>query len=358
MPIKVTGNTVVSSAANVQGSMTKPILVIATKEADGTATALQLVKITGTSQVGDLFGADSKVISMVKYLILNGAQRIYAMAVPAVGGSYVDTAACYAAALAESMKYPDIKIIQLDTFTAAVLTELATHLGLADGEDIYRYSVVSGSAIATVAAWVAIAASLNNKRIICVGPYTTLGDTNVDGAIVAAAVAGAISSETSDPALPMNNVEIKGFDGVSSLYLKTDRDSLVEGGVTPLILQDGVVIIHRMVTTYTKLDDNADTTWSELTTVMIADYVMELQISTIRGKYKRTKQLPRILAAIKTDVLVNLKNTVKAEIIDSYDENSLSVKRDDSDAYGALVEYAMNVVTPLYNVTITQNMSL
>ena len=46
------------------------------------------------------------------------------------------------------------------------------------------------------------------------------------------------------------------------------------------------------------------------------------------------------------------------EIIENWDEATLTVARDPQDLYGALVDYEFDVVTPLYTITIRQHMKL
>ena len=54
----------------------------------------------------------------------------------------------------------------------------------------------------------------------------------------------------------------------------------------------------------------------------------------------------------------NMEKFEAAEIIENWDEATLTVTKDPQDMYGALVDYEFDVVTPLYTITITQHMKL
>ena len=111
--------------------------------------------------------------------------------------------------------------------------------------------------------------------------------------------------------------------------------------------------IHRLVTSYT-----TDVIWQEGTTRFIADTVLETIENTLRANYKRTKNVTRILDSIKTTVKGILENFEALEIIENFDPSTLTVVKDPSDIYGALVDYEFDVVTPLYTITINQHMKL
>ena len=78
----------------------------------------------------------------------------------------------------------------------------------------------------------------------------------------------------------------------------------------------------------------------------------------LRANYKRTKNVVRILNAIRDDIKINMEKMEAAEIIENWDEATLTVVKDPKDAYGALIDYEFDVVTPLYTMTINQHMKL
>lgn len=70
-----------------------------------------------------------------------------------------------------------------------------------------RIAVVPGGAEESVSQLVARAKELNSERVVLVAPGIS---EEAGGALVAAAVAGAICGE-GDPALPLGGVELRGF---------------------------------------------------------------------------------------------------------------------------------------------------
>ena len=94
------------------------------------------------------------------------------------------------------------------------------------------------------------------------------------------------------------------------------------------------------------------------TTRMIADNVLESVETRLRAKFKRTKNVTRILASIRTEVIDVLTEKNGLEIIENFDPATVSVIKDPTDTYGALVDYEFDVVTPLYTITITQHMKI
>ena len=159
--------------------------------------------------------------------------------------------------------------------------------------------------------------------------------------------------ETSDPALPMNGVNIKGFSGVGILMLSAEMDALVKAGVTPIYDEDMTPAIWRLVTSAQN-----DQVWQEGSTRFIADYVLESVENMLRKNYKRTKNVTRVLNAIRDDVKLTLQTLNELEIIENFDESTVTVSKDPADRYGALIDYEFDVVTPLYTITINQHLKL
>ena len=95
-------------------------------------------------------------------------------------------------------------------------------------------------------------------------------DAAQDGLSAAAAVAGAIAAQ-SDPAIPLGGAELLGLKGLSAQYSDNDIDLLVRGGVTALESVSGQVGVVRGVTTRTSSGEVEDTTWRELSTILIVD---------------------------------------------------------------------------------------
>ena len=78
----------------------------------------------------------------------------------------------------------------------------------------------------------------------------------------------------------------------------------------------------------------------------------------LRSKYKRTKNVSRILESIRSDIRIELEKLNSLEIIENFDPNTITVSNDPNDMHGALVDYEFDVITPLYTITINQHMKL
>lgn len=354
MANKVTGSTDTSGALTTAPSILKSILVVGTKGEDATASieANTVFGITGTADTIAAFG-DGVVAKMVKVLIQNGADYI--------NGMIVDTSSetPMADALEASMSDKSIKVIVPDNNDTATVAALKDHLALCEKNDMFRYGVIAPSeeASASQTALIAFAKTVDDDRIFIPAALPILNGSTVAPQISAAGLGGLIMTETDDPALPMNGVSMSGFSGLTRTMLETEMKILANNGVTALYLDGTSPTVYRLVTSCVT-DESDHTVWQEGTTRFIADYVLETNETMLRANYKRTKNVTRILNAIKGDIKINMEKFEAAEIIENWDEATLTVIKDPSDQYGALVDYEFDVVTPLYTITITQHMKL
>lgn len=348
MANRITGSTDTTGAISVRPKTAKSILLVC--EGTGSASVNTLHTVSGTADAKTKFG--DTAASLVKVLINNGVDNI--KCVSAESG-----AEGYEAALDASLADSTIKVVILDTTTAEIVTTLKTHLSKAEAEDMFRYGVI-GLVSTTVEDAVTEAASINSERIFASFPHFVDAENKTLGGIYGAAgLASKIMTETSDPAMPMNGVEIAGFGGTTMPLLKAQKTALEQGGITGIVGGNGTPSIWRLVTTRTKDGLGvADPIWHEGTTLFIADDILETVITTLQATYKRTKNTTRILDAIRTTVIGILEAKEGLEIIENFDKNTVSVIQDPQDIYGALVDYEFDVVTPLYTITITQHMKL
>ena len=347
MANKVTGKTDATGALNVAPRMLKSVLLVGKKTGVPTVevTPNTVFSITGTADAGEKFGTASIMVKAVKALIQNGVDNIYGVLVDSTAEEYAD-------ALNASLGEASVKCIVMDSYDTSVIAELKTHLAMAESEDMFRYAVIAATSDKDDDI-VAFAEEINDSRIFVVGPTFTDGTTAIDPVVVVAGMTGVIMTETSDPALPMNGVIVHGIGNVNKAMLESSKSLLASNGVTALYNDGGSPTIHRLVTSYTK-----DQVWQEGTTRFIADYVLENIENILRANYKRTKNVVRILDAIKTTVKGQLENFQALEIIENFDPSTLTVVKDPTDMYGALVNYEFDVVTPLYTITISQSMKL
>lgn len=365
MANKVTGHNDTSGALSIAPSAPKSVMIIGKVVGDPekVTETNKIVSITGTSDAKGIFGEKSIIPSMVKLLISNGVDNINAIVVdvPEQGDTEEDAYAvqvsdAYDNALTASIDDDSVKVILLDT--NKYITLLKTHLALCEKNDMFRYSVVLPDNTAkTQNEYVAFAKTIDDSRIFTTGPAMIDAVTvdDVDPVLGAAGLAAIIMTETSDPALPMDGVQIKGLGGVNRKMLDAEKQVLVNSGVTPLYTSGSLPTIFRLVTTCT-----TDKVWQEGTTRFIADHVLETVENTLRAKYKRTKNVDRILGdtGIRGTVKSILQTMESLEIIENFDESTLTVIKDPQDMYGALVDYEIDVVTPLYTITVAQHIKL
>lgn len=361
MANRITGSTDTTGAISVRPKTEKSLLIVCESTAiSDKATPEKIYTITGTSDAEARFG--EKVGKLVKILINNGVDNIKCIAIDAYGegedSKYASVSEAYEGAMSASLGETSIKCVILDTTSPTAINALKTHLNFAEGEDILRYGVIGSVAVDVDAAGTE-AEGVNEKRIFMPFPYM-VDNSNVklDGIYGAAGLAALIMTETSDPALPMNGVEFVGFGGTNMHLLNAQKNTLEQKGITAIV-GTSTPAVWRLVTTRTKdASGEADPIWHEGTTLFIADDVLSTVIDTLKATYKRTKNVTRVLDAIKTTVIGILETKEALEIIENFDKSTVTVIQDPEDIYGALVDYEINVVTPLYTITINQHLKL
>ena len=134
-----------------------------------------------------------------------------------------------------------------------------------------------------------------------------------------AAVAGAICGE-GDPALPLGGVELRGIPGLALRYGESELDTLLQGGVTPVELAGGVCSVVRGVTTRTTTGGVSDSTWRELTTILVVDDVIPGVRNALRAKFPRAKNTAQTRGAVRSQVILELERKLASEIITGYGE--------------------------------------
>ena len=247
------------------------------------------------------------------------------------------------------------QILVCDSAEETVQQALRTAVEDASSARMERIAVVGGAG-ETAAELVTHAAELNSERMVLVGPdaLDSSGKT-LPGVFAAAALAGVIASGR-DPAVPLNGAEVRGLGGLSTSYSDNDIDLLVRGGVTPLESVAGVVSPVRGITTRTTTGGAADTTWRELTTILIVDDVIPAVRQALRSKFTRAKNTAQSRSAIRSQVIGELEKNVAVEIIDSYGEVTVSPSEDDPAV--CLVEFSFAVAHGLNQIYLTVHITV
>ncbi len=333
-----------ASSVTATGSGTKIVAIVGTSTATG-----GVYTVTSYNDAVITFGSDSQLTALMQLAFANGASTI--------------------------MAYPveeDDEDDYVTAVTAILATKLASYLvlGTADGDTqsavldlVESASSQKGECIAlvgmeepTVAELVARAATLNSPRMVLVGAdvYGS-GEEPLGGYMAAAALAGCLAVQT-DPAVPLNGQALSGLTGVTLQPTDTELDTLVQGGVTALELSDGSVRVIRGITTSTTSGGVSDTTYRELTTILIIDEVIPAIRTSLQSKFQRAKNNTTTRSAIASQVIVELESRVTREIIDSYSD--LTVEADSTDPTTCLVEFSMAVTHGLNRIYLTAHITV
>ncbi|MCI8573338.1 MAG: phage tail sheath protein [Oscillibacter sp.] len=341
---------VYDASAAVSGGRAAKVIGVAAKAAKGVEN--QAVTLTGYAAGIAAFGEDAGSAGMaavLRLLFANGASSVVAVR---VGGEGLK--ADYLAAF-ESLGTQNVQVVVCDSPELEIQQELRNAVLTASGLRKERIAVVGGDGD-SVEELVQRAKELNSERMVLVGPDALDASGNPIAGVFAAAALAAVIASGRDPAVPLNGAEIKGFTGLNTDYSDNDIDTLVRGGVTPLECAAGVVSPVRGVTTRTTSGGAADATWRELTTILITDDVIPAVRDVLRAKFSRCKNTVRSRAAIRSQVIVELERKLAAEVIDGYDEVSVSASPDDPGV--CLVEFGFSVAHGLNQIYLTVHITV
>jgi len=305
------------------------------------------VTVTGWAAGVSAFGEDETagMSTILKLLFENGASAVTAVRVADEGGTE-DYARAFAALGKE-----EVRVLVCDSGEEDVQRALRDAVEEASRLRHERIAVV-GRAGAEVSDLIARAEALNSERMVLVAPGMEDGS---GGALCAAAVAGAVAG-SSDPALPLGGAQLYGLEGLERNYDDREVNLLVQGGVTALEMLAGSCYVVRGVTTRTKTGGAADATWRELSTILVVDEVIPGIRSALRAKFSRAKNTPQSRGAIRSLVVMELEKRVGREVIDGYEDVTVSAL--DSDPTVCLVEFAFTVAHGLNQVWLSAHITV
>lgn len=313
-----------------------------------TAQAGEEVLVTGVEKAASLFGSESGMCVMAALALKNGARGVVCIPVADAEG--------YAAAFEKLCAREDIGVMVCDSVSLEVQQKLRESVHTASAARRERIAVVAGGVSESVEELVARAAGLNSERMVLVAPgAVNANGYSVSGALVAAAVAGAIAGQT-DPAVPLGGAELLGVPGLSAMYGDNDLDTLILGGVTPVERLGGTVSVVRGVTTRTTTGGESDPTWRDLGTILVIDTVIPALRASLRSKFRRAKNTPRGRGAIRAQVVLELENFLSQEVITAYD--GVSVTADETDPARALVEFSFTAAHGLNQVWLSAHITV
>lgn len=303
-----------------------------------TAAAGIPVSVTRYEQAVSAFGADSAITALAGLILANGAAAVWAVPVAEESG--------YAAGFAALEALENIAVTVCDSTSVTVQQALRDSVCAASQARRERIGVVCGADGESVSELVSRAAALNSERMVLTAPGSVA---------LAAAAAGAIAGER-DPAVPLGGATLTGADPVSVTYTDNETDLLIQGGVTPLETVAGVTSVVRGITTRTTTDGSADSTWRELSTILIVDDVIPGVRSSLRSKFRRAKNTEQSRGAIRTQVVVELESRLAREIITGYD--NVTAEALDSDPTVCLVSFSFTAAHGLNQIWLTAHITV
>jgi phage tail sheath gpL-like len=297
-------------------------LIIAPKdETAGTAAPLTIYDVFSDSEADALFGAVSPAAKMVKAAITANKYLSLSVCPVAFNAESVTEALAAVAGAGHTM-------IASSFQDAANLALFKAHLNEVSGAIDQRPAILFGAATGATAAATTLAAGVNDGRVTIA--YLR-GTTTTPAEIAAAYMAVAASEE--DPARPLNTLEVKGVElpAVSNWLTRTEQETLLSNGITPLeAAADGLIRIVRAITTYTRnAQSAADSSKLDLTTIRSADYVRKAIKTAISTKFPREKASERIINAVWGVIYDTLRDLEKLEIVQTLDDyiDEISVEK-------------------------------
>ena len=326
---------------------------VATK---GTANKVEL--ITSYEEGKSVFGEDASGVygmsTLLRFLFANGAGAVKAVAVGKDESEEKDYASAFAALSDEE----DVGVMVCDSAAQSVHLLLKTAAEDASAARRERIAVIGGSE-ETVAQMVNRAKAVNSERVVLVGPDIASDDGGTMSAVFAAAAVAAVAAViagNTDPSVPINGAELTLFGAAGKRLSDNEIDQLVRGGVTPIETVGGVSSPVRGITTKTSSGGAADTTWRELTTILIVDEVIPTIRSALRTRFARSKNTAQSRGAIRSQVVLELEEMKSREIVDSYGEVLVSALK--SDPTVCLVEFSFTVAHGLNRIYLTAHITV
>ncbi len=337
----------------IRGGRAVRTVGVAAKAASGSANApvTLLSYEQGVSAFGEDASGTAGMSTLLRLLFQGGASQVVAVAVGQDGEGGDD----YESAFAALEAVEGVEIVVCDSGDLAVQQQLRQSLDAAAANRRERIAVV-GMDGASVSDLTERAKALNSERMALTGPDALdAAGKKLSGVFAAGALAAAIALNR-DPAVPVNGAVLAGLGGVGARYSENEIDLLVQGGVTPLEAVGGAVSPVRCVTTRTTTGGAPDATWRELTTILIVDNVIPSIRQSLRTGFSRTKNTVQTRGAIRSQVIVELENKLRAEIIDSYGDVSVAASPDDPSV--CIVEFSFGVAHGLNQIYLTAHITI
>ena len=177
---------------------------------------------------------------------------------------------------------------------------------------------------------------IKSCRDINTGRYV---ERPLPGCYLAAAVAAV--ELRNDPAEPLTRKTIAGFSYLPDTYTESEMNLMAQYGATIIVMSgNNLMVRHGVTTSYDELNS------SEISSVMIKDYVIEAVRGTLGRAYIGRKNTDSIISDITYTVSNILSQMVNQVILESF--QSLQVRRSSEDPRTVNVSFE---IMPIYCLT-------
>lgn len=178
---------------------------------------------------------------------------------------------------------------------------------------------------------------------------------------LAASYAGIISSQ-SDPVVPLNGLPLVGLAAPSVVdrLTRTQQETLLNAGVTPLEVVSNELCVVRSITTNTTTSGVADPTLLDIQTIRTLDYVRAQVRARLVLRFPRAKMSTKTPARVRSQVLDVLYLLEQLEIVQNVKqyESGVICEQDSSDVTRVNVKIPTNIVTGLHVIACLESLIL
>lgn len=306
--------------------------------------------ITSVTKAESLLAGDPVALNITRLLLYNGAGGV--MICPVAE----ETIQGYQDAAVAILSEKQVKLMVCDADYGDIELGLMRVVQQSAQEGNETILVVGMGSVSTDPL-VSRAATFNCERVILTGGTAKLSwDTTESSSVYgAAALAGLLAAQT-DPALPVHGTALQGISSIVQKFTDSELDILIRGGVSPLEAVGGTISAVRAVTSRTTTEGVADASWREVTTIMIVDDVVPGVRNALRARFLRKKNNAVTRGAIGAQLVVELEQRKKQEIIDSYGD--ISVEMDEEDPTVCLVNFSFAVVHGVSRIYLTAHITV
>lgn len=305
-----------------------------------------IVYITNIDDAVSAFKEDSSLTNLCTIALKNGAYKIAAIAVNSDSPNYND-------AFALLSDENDLCAVMCDSENLSIHKLLESSVNTASSNLKERIGIIGCSANENVLNW---ANNFNNERIVLIAQHPVDDNqSNLSSSCIAAALCGLIA-KNADPTLSFNGSVLNSIDNLSSNLSESDIDTYIKNGITTFENIGSKVKIVRAVTSRTKTDDVQDSTFKELNTTLIIDYIISSIRQTLKSFLDGSKNTIQTISAISTQTTIKLEEYLSLNIIDSYQTPNVYISSDDPSV--CIVEVEFSVTRGLNHINISAHIKV